>query len=223
MKETIFTTRELNFLLKLLKDRIESYQEEENVPTRYVQPLEETIGKLLSDWDNVYYKKHRTAINSCIGRYRNQLRSIENSYAGLSANEWLALTTEDKNEMANLDLCFAILEKTGEKKNSFRFSKIFDKIERLKKCDKIYLGVQGTDNLYKVAFVDNRDVMNWDLEGGVNIKSADFAKRASDSINSYAFKYGKAYSRADAAKVLENCRISSTPREHFDFVASLLN
>lgn len=203
MRPTNFTEREKELIRKTLIQRNESYQQNE-VPEKFERQLKETLAKIDSDFDNYYSKNHKTQITSCINEFLTPHENRISFYFDLPSIKFTALSTQEKEEIELFDLCFSILEKTGFRKSKTRFLKILERIEKLKKSEKICISRTDEKNVYKIAFINHDETMQWEINSEVNLLYEDFIKHSKTKIESFPSSFSETVSKNEASKILNN-------------------
>jgi len=203
MKPTIFTSKEKELIRKTLLLRKESYQKHE-VPLRLKKNIEDTLEKINSDFDNYFLKNHNTQITSCINEFITPFEERIEFYFKLPSINFTKLTNTEKEEIELFDLCFSILEKTGYRKSKTRFLKIFEKIEKLKNSEIICISRNDEKNVYKVAFINHDETMEWAINSEVNLLYKDFIIHSKTKIESFLDSFSETVSKNEARNIITN-------------------
>lgn len=217
MKETIFTSEEKEFIITNLHNRMLSYKEH-GKSKEHEKTIEEIFEKIDSEWDKYYRSKHKRQITSVTNEFLNPYSEKKHEFLNSSSSRFIELTEEDKRHLKLFDLCFGILEKTDNRKSKFRFAHILAKIDRLKNCDKIYLSRINNDSFYRIGFVDNQEILEWEMYYGVNILTDDFCKISKVR----ATKFTDRLSKEDAKEIIKNCETTGIQEDVMKFTNYLI-
>jgi len=222
MTPTYFTENEKELIRKTLLQRNESYRENK-VPEKYVRRLKETLEKIDSDIDECYSKNHMTLITSCVNEFLTPYENRISFYFILPSITFIALSTQEKEEIELFDVCFLILEKTGFRKSKTRFLKILDKIEKLKNSERICLSRTDKKDIYKIAFINKNELMQWGLDSIVDLIHEDFIKKTKEQLDDYAGSFTDSVSRLEAREIINDCNANSRNQETFELIKYLVN
>lgn len=202
MKQTIFTLEEEKLIRNLLKKRLVSLEEYGHKAAKDVKVIEEIFKKMDSSWDKFYRPKHKLKITSCINEFLYPYREIKEEFLNAPALKFTELSEQDKENLDLFDFCYGILEKTGHKKSKFRFSDIFNKIRRIKNCEHVCLSRIEGNLVYKIAFIDNLEVLPWDAASTIDIIRDKFQKKSAKDITGFINKFTDVLDRKEARKIV---------------------
>jgi len=217
-----FTEKEKDLIRKTLVQRNESYQENK-VPEQFGRRLKETLEKSDSNIDECYSKNDMTLITSCINEFLTPYENRIGFYFNLPSIKFTALSAQEEEEIELFDVCFSILEKTGYRKSKTRFLKVLDKIEKLKNSERIYLSRTDKKDIYKIAFFNKNELMQWGLDSKVDLIHEEFIKKTKEQMDDYACSFTDSVSRIEAREIINDCTANSRNQETFELIKYLVN
>lgn len=225
MKVTLFTEKEKVLIKNTLLKRLESLEKHEGRGVaRDINNIKEVFKKLDSPWDKYYRPQHKLKITSCINEFLYPYREKQRELINANATRFIGLSNQDKEDLELFDLCYEILDKSNAKRKSrIRFSNIFMKIERLKNCEKICLSRIEGNLVYKVGFIDNLDVIRWEVGDNMNLIHDKFQKRTKKSIEVFANSFTDILTRDEAKEIVMNCQLTNSSEDFVKFTKYLLN
>lgn len=221
MRPTNFTLDEKELIIRVLNLRIKTYQAEGYL--KYEKEINEILGKLDSSWDSYYSNKFKNHITSCINEFLNPLEEKINEYFIMPSIKFTRLTDQEKEEIGLIDLCFSILEKTGFKKSKLKFSDVFEKIEKLKKVE--WIGLSRTDekNVYKVAFINKSEKMEWSINSKVDLIHESFTQQTVRQVEDFPSYFTDFLTKREAREIINNCNPVIKNVETLELVKYLMN
>lgn len=235
MKTLAFTTEEKTLLRPLLKERIEILSIEPKIGSKaeikkwenyYLVPLVSALNMLSNNEPIVFSAKERLMCISCINEH------IDDYYRELdlkNAYSWAVISAEQLKVVNRLDTCNDILTKCGyfnrkeeliRYNHKFRYRDIIQTIDKLRKSETIYLAGVDTNDIYKIAFVnENKELMEFELKNDILLYSRPFRKVTED----YSKYYEVTTNRKEAKELLDSCNRSYYPKGVLEFVSQVLN
>jgi len=142
---------------------------------------------------------------------------------------WLNIDLIQKNQLERIDRHKDILDKCGYFKNNnhfeiesnkFRYSMIFEVLDKLKKSDTIFLSSE--QNIYKICFVyNNKEVAKFELKHRIflNQNPFYFLKETIEELeNSFSIRTDKLKAR----NILSNQNVNDYPNGVIEFMIKIL-
>ena len=243
MKQTTFTTDERNLLQRLLKKRLDYYNDSMTEQTSsektgrnrferfYFKPLISALDKISNHETALYDSKEKLACISCINEHYDD---FYNELQLPTAFSWLTISDQQLSVVHKLDNCKDILIKCGyyNKKDTFkrydtefRYSHILTTVDKLKKSNKVLLSKVGHNNFYKIAFVyDDKEFLPFKLKQQVTLSEVRFSSLNGQSPEDIATKkFSMITTKTKAKELLATCESQSYPNGVFDFMNVLLD
>ena len=157
--------------------------------------------------------------------YSNETKvdSLFEKYWNKNVNNYLRVEDSEKEEMLKIDIIQNIKSKlTGIEYETF--GKVFEKINKLKKIETIYVSYENNYKPYKIAFVNlkQNEILRFELNNLNDFESLDFSKLNKMELNRIGNGYSRICSRNDAFQIFEKYA-KNEENETFEFCRTILN
>ncbi|SNA87662.1 hypothetical protein FI146_620003 [Flavobacterium psychrophilum] len=152
-----------------------------------------------------------------------QIDSIFEKYWNKNVNNYLNIEENERIEMRKIDLMFSLKSKLFSKKHK-TFENVFEKIEKLKQSETIFISNSNDGKPYKIAFVNlkQNEIFKFELNNLNNFESISFDKKNKSELNEIGRKYAKVCNKKEASEIFNN-QNEIGQNEIFDFCRILLN
>jgi hypothetical protein len=205
MKKLQLTTAETNWLLPLLRERMETFLDGTfKVPLKYTSNLESVTAKVSADSKLELKQWERIMVSSCT----NERLSILNLLIDEPGIDDLTdLYGALKSELVEIDTAYSILDKvesgrymrTPRFKEHTSYAEYFERIEKLKQSEIIYLSGSNSVSPYKIAFVYNKsEFCTFELRRKIDLPDISFGPLKDDAIQYGRKFFQKVLSREQA-------------------------
>lgn len=230
MKKLQLTTAERNWILPLLGERMETFMEGTfKVPAKYISNLQTVTAKVSTESNMELKQWERIMFCSCANERLSVLNLIHGE-PGIDdlTDSYGAL----KSELAEIDTAYSILDKVeyGRYKRAPRFkertsyAEYFERIEKLKRSEIIYLSGSNGVSPYKIAFVYNKsEFCTFELRHKIDLPSISFGQLKEDAIQYGRKFFQKVLTREQAIQNLSQFSASDYQEEQFLFLLEMLN
>lgn len=230
MKKLQLTIDERYWLLPLLNERMETLLTDSfEVPTQHVNNLGSAIKKVSIDLKLHLKTWEKIMISSCVNEHLSKLNlTIDkpNAYSLLNC------AVAARRALEEIDNAYSILSKLENGlykkapifKERISYAEYFERLEKLKGAEIIYLSGSNDVSPYKIAFVYNKtEYCQFELRHNIDLHSINFVP-----LNDDAIWYGRTYfqeviTRKQAFDSLSRFNDSDYSEGQLPFLLELLN
>jgi hypothetical protein len=225
MKKISLTENERKWLMPLLKSRMTTFLSEPlKVPGLYTGNLLSATDKLNADLSVQLKQWEKVMIESCTNERLHQLNTITQKpdvYQLIDSDDEL------KNQLEEIDTAYSILGKlkpTPTYKIRTSYREYFERLQKLKSSEMIYLSAVNGGSPYKIAFVhQGAEYCSFELGHPIELGTISFGRLNEDAVLFGRKKFHQVLSRDQAFAHLSQFGDNDYQYGQLPFLLHLLN
>ena len=220
MMNVNLTQHESELLLQLLENRL--LERRSSQFSKNAAIIERIIEKIINN-DYYFSDMQITNMLGCIIENIKKMDSEITYLNNKTALDWLNISEADKKLVEYVDSYHSIFNKINANNKKQVYSKIFDLIDRIKKCKLI--GIASNDNrsnIYKIGFIDSTEYVPLSKPFEIDLKNLSFEKFKSLKHLKETNEYSEILERQIAKQIIIKANPLCKNLETWDFIKQII-